>query len=158
MDSLETSQVFYIENDSTGFLHNNSSYWKGVSEQTIVSLLMFQKVFQAFISSYRNINLWFSFPLWSVTSRTSHPEHFFFLLTVAQKFILNNSLVFKLFVFFSGYIEDLFTKKLWLRLPFLHRNLNWKSIVLNGSFFACYIWNIIKLFCNSHRSWRVLDT
>ena len=37
---------------------------------------------------------------------------------------------------FSGYIEDLFSKKLFLRLPFFHRSLNWKSIILNSSFFC----------------------
>ena len=53
-----------------------------------------------------------------------HIQNTPFSFTVVQKFILNDSLDFKLFVFFSGYIEDLFTKKLCLRLPFLHRNLN----------------------------------
>ena len=48
------------------FLHNK----RGVSEQTIVSLLMSQKVFQALISSDVNVNLWFSFPLWNVISGT----------------------------------------------------------------------------------------
>ena len=52
-----------------------------------------------------------------------------FSFAVAQKFILNDSLVLKFLVFFSGYTEDLFAKKLCLRLPFLHRNLSWKSTV-----------------------------
>ena len=72
-------------------------------------LLMFQKVFQALISSDMNVNLRFSFTLWIVTSGTSCPEHSLFIYC-SPKIYLNDSLVFKLFVFFSGYTEYLFTK------------------------------------------------
>ena len=114
---------------------------KGVSEQSIVILLMFQKVFHALISSDMNVNLRFFFLLKShVPNVTSG--------TLRKKVSLNNSWGLKLFAFFSEYIEDLFTKKLCLRLPFPHRNLNWKSTVSKSSFFSRHVRSSIKLFLN----------
>ena len=74
------------------------------------------------------------------------PTH---LCTVAKKIILNDRLVFKIFVFFFGDIGDLLKKKLCLRLLFLHRNVKWKSIVWNSSFITCHFRNCMKLFWNS---------
>ena len=67
MDSLETSQLFCIAVDLTGFwiisVLSERCFW------TDLKLLMFEKVFQTV-----NVNLWFSFPLWSFTSGTSRRE------------------------------------------------------------------------------------
>ena len=65
----------------------------------------------------------FLFPF-EVSRPEYHVRNALFSFTVAQKFILNDSLDFKLLVF-SGYIEDLFTvMKIMFNTTFFHRNLN----------------------------------
>ena len=88
---LETSQLFCIANHLSSFCLIRSltkkCFW--IESGKFVNV---PKSFQA-------LNFRFSFPLWSVTSVSSSPEHSF-SFTVAQNFILNRSLVLKLFVFF----------------------------------------------------------
>ena len=86
----------------------------------LVSLLMFEKVFQALISSDMNVNLRFSFPFWSVTCKLSSLEHSLFIYC-SPKIYFEWQFSLKTFYVFSGYIEHLFTKKLWLRLLFLQK-------------------------------------
>ena len=75
--SLETSQLFCITNHLTSFC-----LIIVLTKKYPVSLLMFQKVFQVLISSDINVNLWFSFLLWSVTSGTSHLEFTLFICCI----------------------------------------------------------------------------
>ena len=74
---------------------------------------MFQKVFQALISSDMNVNLWFSFPLWIVMFRTSRPEHSLFIYC-SPKIYCEWWWVFKLFVFFLDLLQIYSQKKLCL--------------------------------------------
>ena len=120
--SLETSQMFCIANHLTSFclirVLTKSCFWTESSKCVNIP-----KVFQALVSSDMNVNFWFCFPLWSITSGTSCLEHSLFIC-LSPKIYFEWEFSFKIFCVFSGYIEDLFTKKLCLRLPFLHRNLN----------------------------------
>ena len=93
---------------------------KGVSEQTIVSYLVFLKVFQTLMSLGMNVNLWFSFPLWSVTSRKLNAEHLLFIYH-SPEIYSEWWLSLQTFCIFSGYIQDLVLRKLCLRLPFLSK-------------------------------------
>ena len=104
---------------------------------------MSQKVFQALISSDMNVNLWFSVSFWTLPS---HLEHYLFIYC-SPKSILNDSLSLQTVCVFSGYIEDLFTKKLFLRLPFFIEIWTERA-VSKSSFFACHVWNSMKLFSN----------
>ena len=128
-DSLETSQLSCIANHLTGFciirVLTQRFFWTEYSKFVNVpkSVLC---MFQALISSDMNVNLWFSFSFWSVTSGTSRPEHSLFIYCNPKTYF-EWCLVFKRFCFFWTYWRNLFTKKLCLRLPFLQRNLNWKS-------------------------------
>ena len=80
-----------------------------------------------------------------------HARNTSFSFTAVQKISLNDSLGLELFVFFSRYIEDLFTKRLCLGLTFAQRNLNSKSTVSKSRFFLHVIfgtvWNCF-LTCN----------
>ena len=72
---------------------------------------------QALISSDMNVNLWFSFPSWNVTPRTSRPEHSLFIYC-SPKNILNDSWVFKRIVFFLDILKIYSRKKLCLNYLF----------------------------------------
>ena len=106
VDGLETSQLFCIAHHWTGFCLE--FLLKGVFEQSKVSSLMFQKVFQALISSDMNVNLWFLFSF-EVAHPECHVQNTPFAFTIAQKFILNDCLVFKLFVFFLDILKKIIT-------------------------------------------------
>ena len=117
MDGLETSQLLCIANHLTSFwlitALTERCFWTEYSK-----FVMFQKSVLGIHLFRGNCNFLFFFPF-QVSCPKRHVRDTSFSFTGAQSFILNDNLVFKDFLcFFSRYIQDLFTEKLCLLLPF----------------------------------------